>query len=701
MVKNDNIINDIKRIAMDALTYGDAPFWSNIKDPHGEHWTKENLQALAGGDMTITGGNHDAWLTNMIDARDKVDAMGEIHLRLPLLVKTVSELLAMDQDLIATARTKAQYGTPMTEAETKAFQMVNITPAQRDTLSAVINELRRLENIHNVKATLANLDTKRVATMAQYGVDSPEYVTAKATYDDYKARLESMEAELPKGKSTVTICKIINAMCSTTLKVSTYGGHHVYSYTLTTPNGSTETHTSTDAKEWCRIWAHVPVNATTETIVDGVTLLMSLYPTGKRGDTMAQADKSARCDYVDKFADLIDSQNGKGAFGAYLLYPWLYNSNQALATRLGLRRQWVVGLLPSTGKSILGKFLQLLYNGLVTTVGPRTEATASGYAGGKNSWNTRVWQSAIVYVDDDSADVGTYQTSRKEYYKNLYDENAMTIGRAGREQQVTFRGVAYGNVNNYDASLMDAPEVQKRVYILHLTTPFGDKFDLSDAGIYHSMLSADSIISRDALINYLVNHMDEAIEWLKEYEQPAEINNKYAHTGTEVYNVMAYIVSRLIETQKNNPGKTTMIPLTEIKQQFGGFVNGQRITQTMVQALPGNRFTVTAGSYQYEVLEDKTVTDKIILGKTQRSKKAQMVRLSNGVTFDDFDDLHTDDITPETPEKEKEKEPKYTPDKIGALLVTKDDDWIRSMADALPDHLADMLRDKLRRVLEL
>ena len=695
MVKNDNIINDIKRVAMDVITNGDAPFWSNIKDPHGKHWTKENLQALAGGDMSITGGDHGAWLTNMIDARDKVDAMGEINLQLPVLVKTVSDLLAMDQDLIATARTKAQYGTPMTEAETKAYQMVNITPAQRDTLSAVINELRRLENIHNVKATLAILDAKRVATMAQHGVDSPEYVTAKATYDDYKARLEAMEAELPKGKSTATICKIVNAMCSTTLKVSTYGGHHVYSYTLTTPNGSTETHTSTDAKEWCRIWAHVPVNATTETIVDGVTLLMSLYPTGKRGDTMAQADKSARCDYVDKFADLIDSQNGKGAFGAYLLYPWLYNSNQALATRLGLRRQWVVGLLPSTGKSILGKFLQLLYGGLVTSVGPRTEATASGYAGGKNSWNTKVWQSAIVYVDDDSADVGTYQTSRKEYYKNLYDENAMTIGRAGREQQVTFHGCAYGNVNNYDASLMDAPEVQKRVYILHLTTPFGDRFDLSDAGIYHSMLSADSIIDRNALINYLIGHMDEAINWLKEYEQPAEINNKYAHVGTEVYNVMAYIVSRLEETKAYNQDKTPMIPLEEVKKQFGGYCNGQRLSQSMIQSLPGNRFAVRSSSYEYERNQDGTISDRIILGKTPTSRKAQMVHYAPGVTVNDFGDLRPEDIAPEA------QEPMVTPRGLGAILATRSDDFLRDMLNTLDPQVADTLRDTLRRALEL
>lgn len=695
MVKNDNIINDIKRVAMDVITNGDAPFWSNIKDPHGKHWTKENLQALAGGDVSVTGGDHGAWLTNMIDARDKVDAMGEINLQLQVLVKTVSDLLAMDQDLIATARTKAQYGTPMTEAETKAYQMVNITPAQRDTLSAVINELRRLENIHNVKATLAILDTKRVATMAQHGVDSPEYVTAKATYDDYKARLEAMEAELPKGKSTATICKIVNAMCSTTLKVSTYGGHHVYSYTLTTPNGSTETHTSTDAKEWCRIWAHVPVNATTETIVDGVMLLMSLYPTGKRGDTMAQADKSARCDYVDKFADLIDSQNGKGAFGAYLLYPWLYNSNQALATRLGLRRQWVVGLLPSTGKSILGKFLQLLYGGLVTSVGPRTEATASGYAGGKNSWNTKVWQSAIVYVDDDSADVGTYQTSRKEYYKNLYDENAMTIGRAGREQQVTFRGCAYGNVNNYDASLMDAPEVQKRVYILHLTTPFGDRFDLSDAGIYHSMLSAESIISRNALINYLIGHMDEAINWLKEYEQPAEINNKYAHVGTEVYNVMAYIVSRLEETKAYNQDKTPMIPLEEVKKQFGGYCNGQRLSQSMIQSLPGNRFAVRSSSYEYERNQDGTVSDRIILGKTPTSRKAQMVHYAPGVTVNDFGDLRPEDIAPEA------QEPMVTPRGLGSILVTRSDDFLRDMLNTLDPQVADTLRDTLRRALEL
>jgi len=695
MAKHDNIINDIKSIAMGVLTHGDAPFWSNIKDPHGQLWTKENLQALAGGDMSVTGGDHGAWLTNMIDARDKVDAMGEINLQLPVLVKTVSDLLAMDQDLITTARTKAQYGTLMTEAETKAYQMVNITPAQRDTLSAVINELRRLENIHNVKATLATLDTKRVATMAQYGVDSPEYVTTKTTYDDYKARLEAMENELPKGKSTATICKIINAMCSTTLKVSTYGGHHVYSYTLTTPNGSTETHTSTDAKEWCRIWAHVPVNATTETIVDGVMLLMSLYPTGKRGDTMAQADKSARCDYIDKFADLIDSQNGKGAFGAYLLYPWLYNSNQALATRLGLRRQWVVGLLPSTGKSILGKFLQLLYGGLVTSVGPRTEATASGYAGGKNSWNTKVWQSAIVYVDDDSADVGTYQTSRKEYYKNLYDENAMTIGRAGREQQVTFRGCAYGNVNNYDASLMDAPEVQKRVYILHLTTPFGDRFDLSDAGIYHSMLSAESIISRDALINYLIGHMDEAINWLKEYEQPAEINNKYAHAGTEVYNVMAYIVSRLEETKVYNQDKTPMIPLEEVKKQFGGYCNGQRLSQSMIQSLPGNRFAVRSSSYEYERNQDGTVSDRIILGKTPTSRKAQMVHYAPGVTVNDFGDLRPEDIAPEA------QEPMVTPRGLGAILATRSDEFLRDMINTLDPRVADTLRDTLRRALEL
>lgn len=692
---NTNIINDIKRIALDTIAYGDTAFWSNIKNPLGSYWTKDQLQALAGGDMAIIGDDHTTWLTNMIDARDKVDAMGDINLQLPVLVKTVSDLLAMDQDLIATATTKAKYGTPMTDVETQAIQMVNITQAERDTLTAVINELRRLESIRNVKATLATLDAKRVSTMAQYGVESPEYITAKAQYEDYKARLEVMEAELPKGKSTATICKIINAMCSTTLHVSTYGGRNVYSYTRTAPDGSLETYTSTDDKTWCRAWAHIPVNATTDTIVAGVMLLMSLYPVGKRGDVMTQANKSAQCDYIDRFATLIDGQNGKGAFASYLLYPWLYTGDRSLATRLGLRRQWVVGLLPSTGKSILGKFLNLLYGGLVTSVGPRTEATASGYAGARNAWNTKVYQSAIVYVDDDSADVATYGTSRKEYYKNLYDVNAMTIGRAGREQQVTFSGVAYGNVNNYDQSLLDAPEVQKRVYILHLTTPFGEQFDISDAGIYHNMLSADSIISRDALVNYLVNHIDDAKNWLMNYEQPAEINNKYAHAGTEIYNLMAYIVSRLEETQSYNPGKTPMVPLDEIKKQFGGYCNNIRITQTMLQTLPGNRFGVRSSSYEYERNADGTMSDRIILGKTATSKKAQMVHYAQGVTVDDFGDLKPEDIATE------ENEPMMTPSKLGAILATRSVDWLRDMVNTLDPKVADTLRDTLRQALEL
>lgn len=692
---NTNIINDIKRIALDTITYGDVPFWANINNPLGSYWTKDQLQAIAGGDMTIIGDDHTTWLTNMIDTRDKVDAMGVINLQLPVLVQTVSDLLAMDQDVIATAKTKATYGTPMTDAETKAYKMINITPAERDTLSAVINELRRLESISTVKATLATLDSKRVATMAQHGINSPEYVTAKAQYEDYKARLEAMEADLPKGKSTVTICKIINAMCSTTLHVSTYGGRKVYSYTRTAPDGSSETYTSTDDKTWCRAWAHIPVNATTDTIVAGVMLLMSLYPVSKRGDIMTQANKSARCDYIDRFANLIDQQNGQGAFASYLLYPWLYTGDQTLATSLGLRRQWVVGLLPSTGKSIMGKFLQLLYGGLVTAVGPRTEATASGYAGTKNAWNTKVYQSSIVYVDDDSADVATYSSSRKEYYKNLYDVNSMTIGKAGREQQVTFGGVAYGNVNSYDQSLLDAPEVQKRVYILHLTTQFGDYFEASEAGIYHSMLSADSVISRDALVNYLIDHMDDAKNWLMTYEQPAEINNKYAHAGTEVYNLMAYIVSRLEETRSYNPGKTPMVPLDEVKKQFGGYCNNARITQTMLQNLPGNRFGVRSSSYEYERNADGTMSDRIILGKTPTSKKAQMVHYAQGVTVDDFGDIKPEDIAIE------ENEPVMTPSKLGAILATRNDEWLRDMVKTLDPKVADTLRDTLRRALDL
>lgn len=694
-MKNENIINDIKRIALDAITYGDSPFWANIKNPRGEYWAKDQLQQLVGGAMETTGDNLDAWHTNMIDARDRIDAMGDINLQLPLLIKTVSDLLSMDQELLSTAKTKAKYGTPMTEAEEKALRMVNITQAERDTLTNVINELRRLETIRNTKATLANLDSKRVEAMAQYGAKSLEYATARKTYEDHQARLDALEAELPKGKSTALICRIVNAMCSTTLHVSSYGGRNVYSYTRTAPDGSVETYSSTEARTWCHSWAHIPLNATTDSIVAGVMLLLSLYPVTKRGDTMAQANKTATCDYIDKFADLIDDQNGKGAFGAYLLYPWLYTGNKDLAIRLGLRRQFVVGLLPSTGKSILGKFLQLLYSGMVTAVGPRTEATASGYAGARNAWNSKVWQSAIVYVDDDSADVATYNSSRKEYYKNLYDVNAMTIGKSGREQQVTFGGIAYGNVNTYDPSLLDAPEVQKRVYILHLTTQFGERFDLSDAGIYHSMLSADSIVSRDALVNYLTEHMEDAVHWLMNYEQPAEINNKYAQAGTEVYNVMAYIVSRLEETKAYNQDKTPMIPLEEVKKQFGGYCNGQRLSQSMIQSLPGNRFAVRSSSYEYERNQDGTISDRIILGKTPTSRKAQMVHYAPGVTVNDFGDLRPEDIAPEA------QEPMVTPRGLGAILVTRSDDFLRDMLNTLDPQVADTLRDTLRRALEL
>ena len=141
-----------------------------------------------------------------------------------------------------------------------------------------------------------------------------------------------------------------------------------------------------------------------------------------------------------------------------------------------------------------------------------------------------------------------------------------------------------------------------------------------------------------------------------------------------------------------------MVPLDEIKKQFGGYANGQRISQTMLQNLPGNRFGVRSSSYEYERNADGTVSDRVILGKTGTSKKAQMVHYAQGVTIEGFSDLRPEDIMPEATEAQ---EPQYTPEKIGALLAMKDTEWLRELTSALPDHLVGMLRDKLREALEL
>lgn len=294
-------------------------------------------------------------------------------------------------------------------------------------------------------------------------------------------------------------------------------------------------------------------------IVDAV---LADYPLDGAGYIFDATDKNAKSEAIEHFATGIDTQCGKGAFAAYFLYPELYSAEE-----YKIKRTFVMGTAPSTGKTLMAKLAMALYGPLAKIAMPRPTASDSGYDKGLVDWNNTNKDAVMLLIDDDNQD----GRSRADFYKNIYNPEGMQIGNRGKANEyVQFRGSINVNVNVLDPAFNEL-QVQKRLYFLNPTVAadmYMQSSDLAEIAGYNEYSDAD------ALINYLNAHREDAKAWLKNYKTPDVLNTKSTaelkkerEEAVLHRDILEFIDAKLTE---NNSGK---MYLDTVKKAFRGEIN--------------------------------------------------------------------------------------------------------------------------------
>ena len=463
---------------------------------------------------------------------------------------------------------------------------------------------------------------------------------------DIKNELKNKLKVIFNSATQKRIVDFINMFSSDMLYASSFDNKKVFTKRVITPEGVEKNVSSNDLRSFTELYVKIDPK-TKSTVLDMVRLILDLYPIGERGGFLKTLDKSTSSPIINKFAKFIDDQAGEGAFAAYMLYPILFNNSDLYNTedfKFGIKRQFVAGIRPSTGKSILGKLLSLTYkNSLVFKIGPRQETSQSGYNAAKHNWNSSIINEKIIFIDDDNGDNKVRNASRADFWKNLYSENALTIGSRGSERTATFNGFAYSNTNYYGDDF-EAEEVAKRVYILHLNELVNDHFDKHEIELLHKTDNPElNKIDRDALINYLNENIQNAINWFNNYKTPNEATQAELIEGTEDYDLINYILGAFKNVKSENPkSKIVALPLKLVKDYCGGYINGVKVTPTFIEKITQGRLEVKKTRFKVVKDENKDAVGYII--GTAECPLQQCVRFAPGIDFKDFEgfNLHED-----------------------------------------------------------
>lgn len=591
-------------------------------------------------------------LTALIDAinkyTDNIRTIGYIQPQKSVLIQTLNAMLKNDNTAEQQSRLYKKLGLISNndqEDNTDDRSNVALTPSDYKLIQDVVNFTHAEAKINKLTTEKAALESKRKA------FDDDDDIHF---YENLSSRINEIKAELKelKGLTSNESLQIINefadAFCSNQFIVSRFDDSIVYTHEYKNPLTGRETNiTSTDPRAMMRVFVKdiAPQARAYGRLKRFIELIVSLYPIDDRGCYDKAMDETQEDETINKFADLIDSQCGEGAFAAYCLYPLFYTEPEKYGiTTLGIKRQFVTGVVASTGKSILGKCLKYTYrDSLVHEIGQRPEQHGD-YTAGRNAWNTQIVDKKIILIDDDNANNAKLVISRSDFYKNLYAYNALDIGTAGREGKATFEGFAYSNVNSFGTDF-DTPEVSKRVYILHLYQKVNDYLTPEEIGRLYSMQTDDCQINRDALINRLNRDKAKAIDWLMNYEQPESIGNNTLTPNTDAYNAVAFIIEHIAKVAEQNPNKqrSWCVPLKYVANFMGGFISGERVTSQVIDTISNGRLECAKVGYKDTDEDGKT---KYIVGKGDNIPRVLAVRLAKGITIEDgFPDVNTDDIT--------------------------------------------------------
>ena len=556
------------------------------------------------------------------DIKRRLDAVGFLRPSLTTWKNAIRDYINTDMEEIYAIQNRKAAGVSLTEAERMKLSAISAEPEVVDVLKQVIKQLENLEKIENL-----------IRERKQKTLDDKERLVIDT-------RIGLLEADLPKDKAVAKMVKFVQNVVAHQVRVSRFDNETVFAYQYMNNKQRLCDVNSTNIREFVQFFTGTVDQRLAKRVLNSAATIVSIYPVGDRGGYLVPLDPTKRSHHVEEFAKFIDAQVGFGGFAAYMLYPILYTSMD-----LGIKRHIVVGTEPSTGKSILGNFLNLLYKGLPFVIGPRTEQSQSGYNATKHNWNKQIIDKPIVYIDDDAGD----HMNREDFYKNLWMKNGITTGSGGREENNTFFGFCYSNTNTFDKSIGELEQVSKRVYVFNLVTKFNEVFKEKGASsVFYEMDTPNSQIDRDHLVNYLLDHVNDAASWLMNYVQPEAVAS--VNKRSEEYNMVAFILAKFKENlhynKELNPNtlvKNPWIPVEEIKKQFSF-----AITHKTIMQLHGGAFKVAGKLGEYAAVGANTGKTYWKHGKSATSVQMQCITFADGVTFDDFADIDTEDIEAQT-----------------------------------------------------
>lgn len=638
----------------------------------------ETFKALAAGELIngMTETQLDELITEIQTVMRKLDAISFLRPSLPKWISCIRYYCNFDMTETRTIELKQEAGFELTVEEEEKLNGYTTKVEYVEVFEKVLDVLDNMLKIQELKKDLARGGADYVKSPAGVAVSE---------------KIKALSLDLPKNKIVKLLAEFINNVTSEQFKVSKFNNRVVFSVSLRRTDGSRYEINSTSALAFTEQF----VSQLSQNLKTPVSLmcqtLIELYDIGTRGDYLTPYDDTDENEYVERFAEHIDSQVGKGGFAAYLLYPLLYN-DASVRKDLGIKRHVVVGTMASTGKSILGKFLKLFYKDVPYEIGARIETSKGGYNAPKHGWNSKIADKSIVYIDDDSAD----NSEREDFYKNLWAQNGLTMGTAGKERTGTFRGFCYSNANKFDSSISEHEQVSKRVYVFVLNKLFSSTFNRDDSNAFYSMESRNPQITRDAIINYLNKHREDAINWLVNYKQPEDVVNNSIARGTTEYDLIVIILKLLAKvTADNKEGTTPWVPINHIKAIFGAYVGDQKLTGKFIESLGHGKYFKTNSPFMLA----KRVTDEdgnsetvFLVGKNHKgATPTYCVGFQSDISIDDFDKLTDEDrqeliqLFAEATESSREMTAPgsvLTPEKLQAILsvnVATDKDAAREL----------------------
>lgn len=598
-------------------------------------FNSETFKALAAGELT--NGMSETKLDELIDEIQavirKLDATSYLRPNIKKWMLCIREYCDFDMEESRNLELKEASGQTLTDEEKAIVGKFTTKESYVETFEKMLDILNSQLKIDELKAELKRNGSEYKDTLA--GMAVSEKIN------------ELIADSLPKGNKTAKfLAEFVTNVTNEQFTVSKFNNKIVFSVHLRNPDGSPYEINSTAALAFTEQFTSLlPQNLKTP-ISHMAQTLVEIYDIGNRGDYLTPFDNTDKNEYVERFAEHFDSQVGKGGFAAYMLYPLLYN-DQEVRKNLGIKRHILVGTMASTGKSILGKFLKLFYKDLPQEIKQRDETSKNGYTGAKHSWNSQIIGKSIVYIDDDSDD----KIDRADFYKNLWGKNGLTVGNAGKEQHATFTGFCYSNANRFDDSISTQEQVAKRIYIFMLNKLFTDSFTQEESSVFYNIENHTSPITRDSVINYLNEHVDDAINWLINYKQPEDIANAGIGKGTSEYDLIFLILKLVAKVKADNEESTTpWVPLAMVKGIFGGYVDNSRLTGKFVESIGNGRYFKSSSPHiarkRITVGDgDNAANEEIIqVGKNYPGARPEYcITLKPGITLDDFDKLTDED----------------------------------------------------------